>query len=156
VCLLALLILAGCGGAAKTHEQTLQGNGFRFQAPESWVVVRKASSVAATHGPVDRIEVMRFRLVKEYRPQRFAAASHELDTVIGRIAKQLSGRVASRQTIQLAGRRSRSYRIQYGKGTTQEIAFVLDGRTEYQLLCRRGTAEPEDACAQLFSSFALG
>ncbi len=58
--------------------------------------------------------------------------------------------------MQLAGRRARSYRVDYGAGKTQQIAFVLVGRIEYELLCRRKTTEPEDACKQLFSSFALG
>ena len=70
VALLALLavILAGCGGASKPNDQSLQGNGFRFVAPASWAVVRGDKSVAATSGPVNRVEVLRFKLVKEYRP----------------------------------------------------------------------------------------
>jgi len=156
LCLLALLILAGCGGGGNTGAQTLKGNGFHFQAPEVWQVAHKGNSVAASLGAVDRVEVRRFRLLKAYRPSRFAAVSRELDGVIVRLARQLSGHVATRATVQRAGRRTRSYRIDYGGDRTEEMAFVLDGRIEYQLLCRRKTTEPDDACKQLFSSFALG
>ena len=155
--MLALLgvILAGCGGASKPNDQSLQGNGFRFVAPASWAVVRGDKSVAATSGPVNRVEVLRFKLVKEYRPQRFAAAARELDGVIDRIARQLSGHVVRRRTVRIAGRNARLYQLAYGKGKTQEIAFVLDGRSEFELLCRRRATAPRAACVQLFSTFAL-
>jgi hypothetical protein len=118
-------------------------------------VVRKGDSVAASLGRVDRVEVRRFRLQKAYRPDRFAPASRELDGLIARIARQLSGRVATRATVELAGRRARSYRVDYARHMTEEIAFVLDGVTEYQLLCRRRTADPNAPCRLLFSSFTL-
>jgi hypothetical protein len=134
--------------------QTVSGDGFRFEAPSGWTVVRKGNSVAAVNGAVDRIEVLRFTLEKPYRPALFAAASRELDGVVTRLAHQLSGRVADRATARLTGRKARSYRIDYGPGKTQQIAFVLDGRTEFQLLCRRKSSASDSVCAQLFSSFA--
>jgi hypothetical protein len=148
-------LLAGCGGPSRPTSQSVQGDGFGFQAPPAWRVSRTASSAAASSGPVDRIEVLRFRLEKTYRPALFAAAARELDGVIERIAAQLHGRVVSRSTVELAGRRARSYRLLYGAGKTQEIAFVLDGETEFELLCRRRSSEPSASCTQLFTSFAL-
>jgi hypothetical protein len=153
---LPIFVLVGCGGGGSSGGQTLQGDGFHYRAPEAWLVVRKGNSVAASLGSVDRVEVLRFRLLKPYRADRFAAASRELDGVIKQIARQLSGHVASRATVELAGRRARSYRIDYGQNRTEEIAFVLDSLTEYQLLCRRRSVDPNASCQLLFSSFELG
>jgi len=123
-------------------------------APADWSVVRKGSSVAAVDGDVNRVEVLRFTLEKPYRPALFAAAARELDGVAGRLAGQLSGKVSSSTTSQVGGRKARSYTIDYDD-KTQEIAFVLQGDNEYQLLCRRDESSPNDPCAQLFSTFAL-
>jgi hypothetical protein len=49
----------------------VQGDGYRFEAPETWTV----SPNAASHGPVDRIEVQTFRLVRPYRAELRAAAA---------------------------------------------------------------------------------
>jgi len=56
--------------------------------------------------------------------------------------------------VAVAGRRVRSYVIVYDD-KTQEITFVLEGRQEHQLLCRRLTDEADDACRGLLESFAL-
>lgn len=133
----------------------MTGDGFRFQAPKAWIVSHKDNSASAVNGPVDRVEVLRFTLEKAYRPALFPAASRELDGVIAGIAKQLSGRIAGRSTVRIGGRRARSYRIEYGPGKSQEIAFVLEDRTEYQLLCRRPSNQSDEICRQLFTSFAL-
>jgi hypothetical protein len=153
---LPLLILAGCGGSTSAKTQTVTGEGFRFEAPAAWSVVRQGESVAAVDGDVNRIEVLRFTLEKPYKPALFDAASKELDGVASRLAVQLKGTVSGRSTSELAGRKSRSYTIDYGPGKTQEIAFVLDGRNEFQLLCRRPASGSNDTCAQLFATFALG
>jgi hypothetical protein len=34
--------------------------------------------------------------------------------------------------------------------------FVLEDKTEYELLCRRATAASSKSCDRLFSSFAVG
>jgi hypothetical protein len=153
-CMLACLV-AGCGGASRPTSQTVQGDGFGFQAPLAWRVSRSSGSTAASSGPVDRVEVLRFRLEKTYRPALFAATARELDGVIARIAAQLHGRVVSSSTVELDGRRARSYRLLYGAGKAQEIAFVLDGEIEYELLCRKRSSEPPVACTELFGSFTL-
>lgn len=119
-------------------------------------MIRKGNSLAATQGAVDRVEVLRFTLQKPFRAALFTAASRELDGVIARIASQLKGRVARRSTVQLAGRRARSYQVDYGASKTEQIAFVLEDLAEYELLCRRKISEPSLPCDGLFSSFALG
>jgi hypothetical protein len=153
---LPLIILAGCGGSTSEKTQTVKGDGFRFEAPADWTVVRKGPSVAVVNGDVNRVEVVRFKLEKPYRPALFVAAAHELDGVVDRLAGQLKGKVSGESTSELAGRKARSYTIDYGPGKTQEIAFVLEGQDEFQLLCRRGSSAPNDPCAQLFTTFALG
>jgi hypothetical protein len=140
---------------AKTASQTVQGEGFQFAAPPGWVVTRESNATSAGSGPVDRVEVLRFTLVKPYRRPLFQKAARELDAVIARLAKQLRGRVVRRATVQLAGAPARSYRIDYGAAKTQEIAFVLRGTSEYELLCRRPTSGAAAPCQQLLQSFVL-
>jgi hypothetical protein len=151
-CLLAAaVILAGCGGGGGGGDtRIVRGEGFRFEAPAGWSV----KGAAASHGAVDRVEVTRFRLVKPYRPALFAAAARELDGVAVRLAEQLHGEVAARSTVTAAGGKARSYRIDYADKTT-EVTFVLGGRREYQLLCRRASDGDDAACRLLVRSFRL-
>ena len=135
--------------------QRVAGSGFAFDAPAGWTVERKEGLVAAEDGRVDRVEVRTFELVRPYRPQLFGATRKELDSAAQRIAKQLSGRLTSRRTIGVAGRKGRMYRIEF-EGQVEEIAFVLHDRREYQLLCRRDGDGDDVACRRLFESFALG
>ena len=148
----AVAILAGCGGGGGGigDTQIVRGDGFRFDAPADW----KVEDAAATHGSVDRVEVMTFRLVKRYRPELFDAAARELDGVAVRLAEQLHGKVAARSTVTAAGGKARSDRIDYA-GKTTEVTFVLGGRREYLLLCRREADGDDDACRLLVSSFRL-
>jgi hypothetical protein len=132
----------------------LHGDGYRFSAPGGWRVARSARTVAAAHGSVDRVEVTTFRLVKAYRPELFDAAAKELDRVASQVATQLHGRVAASDTVHVAGRAARAYRIDYGD-RAQEITFVLHGRREFQLLCRRAAGAGDAACRQLVRSFTL-
>jgi uncharacterized cupredoxin-like copper-binding protein len=153
--LLAVIILAGCGGSGRSKVQTVTGPGFSFQAPVAWRVATKKTSVIVSNGAVDRLEVLRFRLEKPYRVALFRAVTRELDGVVAKLAAQLKGRVASRATVKIAGRRSRSYRVEYGPGKAQEIAFVLEAQTEYELLCRRPARQPDATCRAFLASFAL-
>jgi hypothetical protein len=119
-------------------------------------VTRTGNAVAAADGPVNRLEVLSFTLEKSYTPARFAAASRELDGDAARLAGELSGHLAARSTTEVTGHKARAYRIEYGHGKTQEIVFLLDGKNEFELLCRRQASASASECAQLFSSFALG
>jgi hypothetical protein len=150
--LAAAVILAGCGGGGGGGGDTriVRGDGFRFEAPADW----KVTGAAATHGSVDRVEVMTFRLVKPYRPELFDAAARELDGVAVRLAEQLHGKVAARSTVTAAGGKARSYRIDYD-GKSTHVTFVLGGRREYQLLCRRPSDGDDAACRLLVRSFRL-
>ena len=106
-------------------------------------------------GPIALIEVRVFQLLRAYEPARRAAASRELDRVAARIAAQLKGSISSRRAIEVGGRDARAYVIAYG-GKSEEITFLLHGRREYELLCRRAAGADDEPCAELLRSFALG
>jgi hypothetical protein len=134
--------------------QIVRGDGYRFAAPSDWPVERTQRTTAAARGEVDRVQVTTFRLVKRYRPALFAAAAVELDGAAAKLAHALRGHVVHTATVRAAGRRARQYRIAYGD-RTQELTFVLDGRREYQLLCRRAADAADDVCRRLVRSFEL-
>jgi hypothetical protein len=150
------VILTGCGGGGSSEPltQTVHGTGFRFAAPPGWRVTHGKDLSAATSGNVNRIEVRTFKLSRPYEDAHFRAATRELDSVIARLAAQLEGKVTSRRTIRVDGHRSRSYVIGYD-GKTQEITFVLRGRQEHQLLCRRLASGDDAPCEGLLASFVL-
>lgn len=121
-----------------------------FNAPEGWTV----TDSAAASGPVRLVEVRVFRLVREYDPARRLAAARELDGAAARLAAQLRGTVASRRWLVVGGLDARSYTIAYA-GKSSQITFVLDGRREYELLCRRPAGADDGPCVELLRSFAL-
>jgi hypothetical protein len=132
----------------------VRGTGYRFEAPLGWKVTHDQGTTAAASGAIDRVEVRTFTLARAYREALFAAAVRELDSASERIAEQLDGRVTSRRTARVAGRKVRAYTIDYD-GKIAEITFLLDGKREYQLLCRRAASGDGVACRQLVESFAL-
>jgi hypothetical protein len=148
--LVGALILAGCGGGGNSNWQQVRGHGFGYSAPAAWTV----SGAAATSGPVDRVEVLVFRLVRPYDPAQRALTVLELDRVASRIAAQLKGSVSSKRSLEVAGLDARSYTIAFA-GKTEEITFVLDGQREYQLLCRRPAGASDEPCVELLDSFQL-
>jgi hypothetical protein len=154
VYLIAVTILAGCGGVGSGGTQEVPGSGYRFRAPEAWSVTRASATTAASSGSVDLVQVQTFRLVKPYRPELFAAASRELDRVAGQLARQLAGRIVSSTSAEVAGRDSRTYGIEY-HDRVDEITFALDGLREYELLCRRAAASDGTTCRRFVGSFAL-
>ena len=153
--LLTGVILAGCGGSASEKLQVVSGEGFQFQAPAGWNVSRLARGVAAASGSVDRVQAQHFLLVKPYRPELFEKTTRELNGTASRLAQQNAGRVAASDTREIAGRKSRYYRIDFGQGKSEEIAFVLVGKDEYYLLCRRSSNASDADCARLFSTFVF-
>ena len=97
------------------------------------------------------VSVTRFTLVKPYQPSKFQAAAKELDGVAAELAAKNGGKVTKRETTEVAGRKIRAYTIEEN-GTSLRIGFVLDDKTEYQLVC---SGAARTACDLLFSSFAL-
>ena len=150
--LVVAVLVGACGGgrAASEQSQIVLGSGFRYAAPAGW----KVRGAVATDGAVDRVEVKTFELVKRYRPELFAQAATELDRVVADLARQLRGRVVDARTVTIADRNARSYRIRYD-GKLSDVAFVLQDKREYQLLCRREAGASDAACKRLLGSFAL-
>jgi hypothetical protein len=153
------VILTACGGSAAPKTQIVQGAGFRFEAPSAWKVARTSQGVTASEG-VGLAQVLVYPLVKPYDPAKFAAVTTELDQRAEQLAGQLkAGKVVDKATTRMADRKVRSYRLEFdehGAGRTEEIAFVLQGKTEYFVLCRREPKASDADCARLFSSFSLG
>ena len=149
--LAVVCILAGCGGGGNGNWQQVEGDGFTYDAPSAWTV----KGATATRGSIDLVQVRVFRLVRPYDATRRAAVARELDGAAARLAAQLTGEVATRRWLVVAGVDGRLYDIRYG-AKLEEITFVLDGQREYQLLCRRAASGDDAPCAELLRSFTLG
>jgi hypothetical protein len=159
----AVIVLAGCGGgghkATVSDVQTVTGGGYRFSAPSSWSVYRARREVSATSGPADHVGVTTFRLARAYRPGLWKKAVPALDRAAAALVAQNDGELRASETVVLTGRRARRYEIAYradGVALVEQMAFVLAGRNEYQVLCRFEAGGDDGACRTLFSSFRLG
>ena len=158
-----MIVLAGCGSgghkAGASDLRTVGGGDYRFSAPSSWSVHRSGRQVTATSGSVDLVGVTIFTLARAYRPALWTKAVPALDRTAAALAAELGGKLRTRETVVVAGRRARRYEIGYrrdGKALVQRTAFVLAGRREHQLLCRFADGGDDGACRTLFSSFRLG
>jgi hypothetical protein len=157
---MVLLLLAGCGGGGGAAEtsKVVRGTGYRFSAPASWNVARSGREVRVSAG-IGLVSVTRFPLLRAYRPALWLHVVPELDRAAAGLAEQQDGEVASSRNLTIAGRRARSYDIDYrrdGKALVERIGFVLRGKTEYLLLCRYERGGDTDACGRLLATFALG
>ena len=85
-----------------------------------------------------------------------AGAVAALDRSADGLAAQLDGRIHERATVTVGAGRARRYVIRFdhdGTDVAEEFTFLLDGRREYQLVCRREAARQLAACGRLASSF---
>lgn len=158
---LAALLAAGCGGESERERaQTIHGSGFSFAAPSGWSVERGARTVQAVDAG-EAVAVTTFRLARPYRAELWPRVVPELDAVANRLARELGGRVSRRETSVVDTRRARVYDLAGARDATRRIGFVLNGRVEYQLLCRwRGDEQTTlasrlTACETLFATFRL-
>ncbi len=118
---------------------------------------------APSEDAVEHVEVATFRLARTYRPALWPSVVTELDSVASQLAERLAPDAARSpgRTVVISGRRARVYDIAYsrdGGRRIERVGFVLDGRREYQLLCRWDANDPEhgeNACETVFSSFRL-
>jgi len=149
---LAALILAGCGGAARQKGELVRGNGFSFEVPSGWHVVAGGARTSASHGP-ELVQVSTFPLQKPYSDALFDAVSKELSTRMHDLARQEGGTASESGTVTAGGVRSHSYRVTAGS-YVDEYTFVLRGKREYQLLCRRNTSSGESFCNGLIRTFS--
>jgi hypothetical protein len=154
--LLAALILAGCGGSSASQPsgqwQSVRGPGFSFQAPAGWKVERAKSRVSATHD-TQLVQVATFSLLKPYDAHLFDRVARELRTRMREIAGQTKGRLSGERTVSADGIRSHAYDVTVGH-QVDEYTFVLAGKREYLLLCRRSSSHRAEACERLATSFA--
>jgi hypothetical protein len=154
--LVVCLILAGCGGSSEPAKQAtpmrVTGPGFSFRAPGGWQVQRSDGKVGASQDS-ELVQVASFRLLKPYRTTLFDRVEGELSTRMRQLAQQTGGAVSAPRTVTADGVRSHSYTVTVGDHV-DEYTFVLRGRREYQLLCRRKASHGDDACRQLLTSFA--
>jgi hypothetical protein len=152
----AAVLAAGCGGS---HGGTriIAGTGYSFSTPADWTLVRSERSVQLAHG-VQLVSVTRFPLFRAFRPELWSKAVPEMDRSAEGLAADQHGTVTARVTTTVAGQRARRYDIAYelgGKKLTERVGFVLQGKTEYELLCRFAQSKSSSACDTLFSSFRL-
>lgn len=153
--LLATLILAGCGGSSepKAAYQLVKGAGFSFQAPVGWKVEHAVRRSEASSGS-ELVQVATFALVRPYAASLFTRVTTELDLRMKTLAEQTGGEVAGKTVVKAGGVLSHAYTVNVGDHV-DEYTFVLEGKREYQLLCRRLASSSGAFCAQLVKSFAL-
>jgi hypothetical protein len=155
--LLATAIVAGCGGsgAAKPQGewQSVRGPGFTFQAPDGWKVVRAKRRISASHD-AQLVQVATFPLLKPYDASLFDEVARELQVRMREIAGQTNGTLAGARTVRADGIRSHAYDVKVGD-QVDEYTFVLAGKREYLLLCRRSESDDHAAaCERLATTFA--
>lgn len=150
------VILAGCGGSGavkqQTQWQTIGGAGFTFQVPAGWAVEHAKTRVAATRGP-ELVQVSTFALIKPYEARLFDRVATELHSRMQEIARQTGGKLSGSRTVTADGLRSHAYDVTAGT-QVDEYTFVLSGKREYLLLCRRKAADGAAFCTRLVTSFA--
>ena len=148
------IIVAGCGGSAKSKGEIVAGTGFRFSAPAGWTVERAGTTVTARQGD-GLVRVSTFPLARSYSPALFPRVASELKARMTALAAHGGGKVAGTGEAVAAGIKAHVWRIRTGDHL-DEYTFVLRGRREYQLLCRRSAGGDDAACKQLVSTFQLG
>lgn len=152
--LVATLILAGCGhpGAPKLSYQTVRGAGFTFRAPAGWQVEHAVRRSEASSGS-ELVQVATFALVRPYTASLFTRVTRELDLRMKTLAQQTGGEVAGKTVVKAGGLLSHAYTVHVGDHV-DEYTFVLHGKREFQLLCRRRAASSSTFCTELVKSFA--
>jgi hypothetical protein len=155
-----LLAACGGGGGAEAAPQVVRGTGYRFEAPAGWTIVRSGRQVQAAEGgkSLALVAVSRFPLLRRARGQLSPKVIKELDRVVTGVAAQQGGSVTSSETAEIAGREARRYDGGYearGKELVERLAFVLEGKTEYLLLCRFEHDGDTQPCDRLLRSFRL-
>ena len=131
--------------------QAVAGPGFRFTAPDGWKVTHTQNGVTAADGG-SLVEVSTFPLARPYSDTLFAAVEKELKARMDTLVQDGGGTLSPGKPVTVAGIRSHSYRIA-SDGMVDDYVFVLRGKREYQLLCRRKASDSDDHCRLLLTSF---
>jgi hypothetical protein len=139
-------------------------NGWTARFPADWELERTAGRLAAERPDgAESVAVATFPLRRRFRADLWDEAVAELDVVARDLAQELSAlaQLSNGINTSIDGRRARSYEIRYerdGIPLIERVAFVFEGRREFQLTCRIDEREPEPgeaACSELLASFAL-
>jgi hypothetical protein len=153
--ILAVFGLAGCGGsgAGTTSDrwQTVRGTGVTFQAPSGWKIERLQNRISVTHGS-ELVQVSTFPLTKIYDEKLFVPVAAELRSRMTQIARQTAGKLSVSSAVVVDGVRSHAYEVTAGD-QVDEYTFVLSGKREHLLLCRRTSAGGSAFCERLVTSF---
>jgi hypothetical protein len=120
--------------------------------PSGWKVVRHARLLTASRGDA-KVEVRQFPLRRPYAPSDFESVGPEVARVANALAARLGAKATGR-TVTVSGQKAWQYDIVNDKGF-QQLTFVLRGKVEYQLYCRRSASESNSPCELLVSSFTL-
>jgi hypothetical protein len=100
----------------------------------------------------DLVQVATFSLVKPYTPALFDRVERELRMRMRQLASQSGGTVSGSSTVTAGEIRSHAYQVTVGDHV-DEYTFVLQGKREYELLCRRRKSSDAGVCDQLVNSF---
>ncbi len=130
----------------------MHGHGFSFNAPAGWKVTTTAASTTVSHDD-NLLQVSTFPLIHPYTDALFAKVKTELDVRMQAVAKDAGGTVSGSSTVDVAGGRAHRYDVTAGKDVL-EYTFVLRGKKEYELLCRRASSDGDANCKRLLTSFA--
>jgi len=145
-------MLAACGGS-DNETQVVSGNGFTFEAPADWPLVRTPKAIGAQGDEVELVQVTRLPLARPYTPALFKRVVPELDAAANAVAKEVGAKVEPR-TVDVLGERVRQYDLSF-EGKVEQLTFFLRGKANYQLLCRRAADGDEGPCKTLVESFRL-
>jgi hypothetical protein len=145
---LTLLILAACGSSPTVAAQTVTGPGYAFEAPGGW----KAEGARAVHGN-DIVEVRKFPLARAYAPALFDKVKPEIERVAQQLGTQLKTSPVER-AVTVASEQALQFDFTHGS-VFEQLTFVLRGKTEYQLYCRRAKSDSATPCERLVATFTL-
>lgn len=151
--LLAVAILAGCGGSGRADTRLVRGNGFSFQAPLGWQVARDPRTVTVKRAAAV-IQVQRFPLARAYTPALFDRVQPEIERVARQLSEQLHARLSGPRIVAVADERAWQYDYTL-QGFREQLTFVLRGKVEFQLYCRRAIDGDTEPCRELVDSFTF-
>jgi hypothetical protein len=97
------------------------------------------------------VAVRTFPLSRRYSPALFSKVRVEVERVAKQLQQQL-GATLSGRIVTVAGERAWQYDLAHGD-QVEELTFVLRGKTEYELYCRRAKSDSSAPCVRLVSSF---
>jgi hypothetical protein len=150
--LATLAIVAGCGGSGATGPRVVAERSYSVELPASWKLDRGPRLLTASQGDA-KLEVRRYPLRRAYAPALFDKVRPEIDRVAHALGLQLKA-TATGRTLPVSGEKAWQYDFVHDD-VFEQLTFVLRGRTEYQLYCRRAKGDANRSCERLVATFRL-